>query len=127
MLADKLVDQYGVSIVIVGNKAESEISKRIINEMKYRAVDLCGKINLIQLSYLIKDSALTVSNDSASVHLASYLDVPVVSLYGPSNPKEYGPWGKKSIFLKGDNGDINNISCEDVMSAVNDFKGKGVF
>ena len=42
---------------------------------------------------------LVISADTAAVHLASALDIPVVGLYGPNTPALYGPWGSKGIAV----------------------------
>ena len=47
-----------------------------------------------RLLYLLEGSALVVSPDTGPLHLARALDVPVVGLYGFTNPKRNGPYAK---------------------------------
>ncbi|HEY8483395.1 MAG TPA: glycosyltransferase family 9 protein, partial [Longimicrobiales bacterium] len=47
-----------------------------------------------RLVYLLEGSDLVVSPDTGPLHIARALDVPVVGLYGYTNPKRSGPYRK---------------------------------
>jgi ADP-heptose:LPS heptosyltransferase len=68
--------------------------------MKHRTIDLSERANLTQVAYLLTRAQLVITNDSGLMHLSSYLDAPVVAVFGHTNPKEYGPWGSESFFVK---------------------------
>jgi len=51
---------------------------------------VCGVGELVALTRRV---ALVVGGDSGPVHLAAALGVPVVALYGPTDPARNGPWG----------------------------------
>jgi len=104
-LADWLVETKQVKIVFVGDNSDAAIIRRILGKMKNSAIDLSGQITLIQLAQLLKKTSLVIANDSAVMHMASYLDVPVVALFGPTNPEVYGPWSRQSTALR------NNSTC----------------
>ena len=48
----------------------------------------------------MKKAALFVGIDSGVLHLASSLDIPVVGLFGPTDPFYVGPQNLKSIVVK---------------------------
>lgn len=50
--------------------------------------------DLRRLLYLIDGSAAVVSPDTGPLHIARALDVPVVGLYGYTNPRRTGPYGR---------------------------------
>jgi ADP-heptose:LPS heptosyltransferase len=62
-------------------------------------INTCGKFDFNQFISLLKLSDLVVSADTAPVHLASCLSVPIVGLYGPNTPFLYGPWGDNNIWF----------------------------
>ncbi len=103
-LADYLGDQYNVKIVFVGDENDIEVVARIKSLMKNHSLDLTNQLTLAQLGGVLTLSRLAVVNDSAPMHLASYLDVPVAAFFGPTDPKKYGPWGKENIVIQ-KNGD----------------------
>jgi heptosyltransferase-3 len=94
-LADMLINAVAAKIVFTGLKKETMTVKKVIEAMKNRssAIDLCDALDFGQYISLIKLSDLVISADTASVHLASSLSVPVVGLFGPNTPFLYGPWG----------------------------------
>lgn len=114
-LSDKLVESFPVRIVFTGLSEESDLAKKAIGYLKNRqkVCNLSGKLNLSQFIALIKLSDLMVSADTAPVHLASCMDVPVAGLYGPNTPLLYGPWLKKSICF------YKKLSCSPCITNYN--------
>ena len=67
-------------------------------------INIVGQTTLNQLAYVIENGILHFGADSLSVHLASYFDKPILSIYSISNPNVAGPhFGDKDkhILLKG--------------------------
>ena len=93
-LAHCLIKEDGVKVILIGDKEDVFISEFINGKIDYKALDLTGKTTLAELSYLLKLSKLVITNDSAVGHLGSYLNVPVLSIFGPTNELKYGPWSK---------------------------------
>lgn len=84
-----------INIVQVGTKDEKPLNG---------VINLLGQTSINQLAYIIQNSKLHVGADSLCVHLSSYFDIPIVSLYSISNPNVAGPhFGDKNkhILLKG--------------------------
>lgn len=100
VVCDEIIEKYKMPIVFVGDENDREVTARIKKIMRHTAFDLCGRTNLIALGELLRRSSLAVANDSAVMHMASYLDVPVVAIFGPTDPAQYGPWGSKAKTVK---------------------------
>ena len=58
------------------------------------AVILAGKLSFGQTAELIAHSQGFVGPDTGTTHVASSTGVPIVTLFGPSNPNVWGPWAK---------------------------------
>ena len=101
-LADRIIDEHGISIVFAGSAQEEMVTKYASTAMKNDSVCFAGDLDLSQLAMLMKRARFIIGNDSGPMHLASYLDVPSVVLFGPSDPVKYGPWGLGGHFLSGD-------------------------
>ena len=49
--------------------------------------------NVAGLIALMRQTSLVVGGDSGPTHLAAALGIPLVALYGPTDPARNGPWG----------------------------------
>ncbi len=101
-LCDRLVAAFPMKVVLVGEGEGQGVVDRIVEKMKQPAVKLNGRTTLLQLAELLRLSSLAIVNDSGPMHLASYLDVPVMTLFGPTDPTTAAPWGKVNYFIKKD-------------------------
>jgi heptosyltransferase III len=72
---------------------------------------------LEELKSLLAGSALFVGNDSGPAHVAASFGVPVVVLFGSSDPAIWHPWRTASAVLSPDSG-INSIQVSQVVDAV---------
>lgn len=94
LLGDELVRQYNQRIVLVGDEHDIPVAEKVRQFMISPAVNLCGRLTLTQLAAMLEKCRILFGNDSAPMHLASYLDVPVVAIFGPTDPLCYGPWSR---------------------------------
>jgi heptosyltransferase-2 len=83
-LATLLQSRYDAEILIIGSKT----------------IDLTGQTTLPQLAGSISQAALFITNDSGPMHLANALKVPVVAIFGPTDPRITGPFQKPSKVIK---------------------------
>jgi ADP-heptose:LPS heptosyltransferase len=71
---------------------------------------------LSELKSLMSGAALFIGNDSGPAHVAAAFGVPVVVLFGPSDPITWAPWRTESRVLTSP-GSIGQIALEEVMAA----------
>ena len=58
------------------------------------------KGSLTQLMALTRRASLFIGGDTGPMHLAAALSVPVVGIFGPTNPVRNGPFGARNIVLR---------------------------
>ena len=77
----------------------------------------------------MKKSNLFIGNDSGLMHLACACKLPTIALFGPTNDKVYGPWGKNNIVIRtSENYDyFKKITINQKMSYMNSIKFDQVF
>jgi heptosyltransferase-2 len=95
--------QQGWQVWIFGSEKDQAIGEEIKQLLNQQAVNLCGKTQLAQAIDLMSLSQIVVSNDSGLMHMGAALGVPVVGVYGSSDPNFTPPLGKqsavKSLYL----------------------------
>lgn len=91
-LADRITEELGAKIVIVGSPAERSIADAIIYAMKHKPVDLVGKTSLEELIATLSNLDLLIANDGGPLHMAVALGIKTVSIFGPVDETVYGPY-----------------------------------
>lgn len=96
-LATRLTRQGHVQwIALPGSEAERAQVTACADAMTLAGVtvvNLAGRTSIGQVMVVIEGGAVTVSNDSAALHMAVGLGGRCVGLYGPTDPARVGPWG----------------------------------
>jgi len=92
-LANQLTSQYGCQLLIGGSNQDIDLAQQIRQMAKSSPIVMAGRTTIKQFAAIAKKSALFVGSDSGAMHIASAVGAPVVALFGPSNPREWGPRG----------------------------------
>jgi ADP-heptose:LPS heptosyltransferase len=112
-VADELLDRHSLSPVLVGGEDCRSFNDETLSAMQPRAraacVDLTGAVGLRQLSALLAGACLFVGIDSGVMHIASAHDVPLVALFGPSDPAFVAPHNRRSRIVRNDS--LDCIPC----------------
>ena len=104
----QLKEKHGLNPVLVGGEESREVSEKIIEIVREKdkgrkmnhIQNLAGKTNLKELCYLLKEASLFVGVDSGVMHLASSFDIPVVGIFGPTDPFYVGPQNRRSRVVR---------------------------
>ena len=64
------------------------------------AFNACGRTTLRQLAALISGARIVITGDSTPMHLAAALGRPLVALFGPTNPRRTGPYGRMADVVR---------------------------
>ncbi len=93
----------GATIVLTGSAAD----RPLVDAVRARlggipVVDACGESDLIELAALLGALDVLMTGDTGPMHLAAAVGTPVVALFGPSDPRRYGPQGNHHRVLRVD-------------------------
>jgi len=88
-MADWLACEKGFQIAWVGGENE----QHLIPKSRTDDFNWVGKTSLPLLAAVMGQAKLFVGNDGGLLHFAAALDVPTVSIWGPTRPGKWGPKG----------------------------------
>jgi lipopolysaccharide heptosyltransferase I len=93
----------GLKFVILGGEQEREPGRRIAAECPERCLNLAGQTSLWEMIEWVRRGRLIIANDTGPMHVAAALQKPLLALFGPTNPRNTGPYGKlhSAIQIKG--------------------------
>jgi ADP-heptose:LPS heptosyltransferase len=98
-IGDRLVEGYAARVILIGAQSDATLTQSVRAAMKHEVLDLTAQLSFGQLGALYQRCALMVGNDSGVMHLANAVGTPVVALFGPSDPRVYGPYDARSLAL----------------------------
>lgn len=93
-LADKVSEQFGLSIIATGAPSEKGVVEKLRSKANAPIANFAGATSISELVALLNGAKLVVSNDTGPGHIAAALGVPVVMLFGPTNPARVAPYGR---------------------------------
>ena len=96
--AKLLQNQLGASLYLFGSQADHKVCETIRKQLSAASPDivvrnLAGQTSLIGMGQWFKQMDLVIANDSGPLHRAVALGIPVIALFGPTDPRRTGPYG----------------------------------
>lgn len=99
-VADRLVQKSHLQIIFSGEPDEEDIIREVLGCMSHPAHSAVGLVTIRQLAALMRRAELVITNDSASLHVASAVETPTVAIFGPTDENKYGPTAKNSVTVR---------------------------
>jgi len=99
-LASMFQKKNKAQILIIGSAEEVELVESIASSMTERPINMAGKTTLLQLAELISLADLFITNDSGPMHITNALRIPLIAIFGPTDPRVTGPFHQPSAVIK---------------------------
>ena len=112
-LGQRLVREMGCQIRIVGGPADEAQGEALARQIGEGARNLCGQNDLPGLCALLKGMDLLVTVDSGPMHWADALGVPLVAVFGATDPARTGPYRHRNHVVAKD-----GLSCRPCHSRI---------
>jgi len=97
LLAQRFPD---VRFAVMGSANDKPLGETISSAVPDRVLNLCGQTSLFEMIEWLRRCELMVTNDTGPMHVAAALGVPVVALFGPTDPRLTGPYGQIENVLR---------------------------
>lgn len=101
-------------VVLLGGPGDVERARRVAQRLALPHCDLTGRCDLLTTAAVLERCALFIGNDSGLGHLASGVDTPTLTVFGPGQPARYHPWSANARWLVGAQRDLANVAAAQV-------------
>jgi len=120
-VADYLISQHGLKVLLCGATVDIPYNNHIINLAKstFSIYNVAGELPLAQLPALLQKAAIMISVDTGPMHLGAMVKVPVVALMLPNLALRHYPWLQPDAVVIAPEGMMQNISPRMVMEKIN--------
>ena len=91
-LADKLIEKFSAETILMGDKSELALCRKVSEAMSRKPVMACGETTINQFAALARKCSLMIVNDGGPLHIAVAAGVQTASIFGPVDETVYGPY-----------------------------------
>jgi len=112
-LADKLARKFNALILVTQGPMDDNPVGAMTQKLSYQYVVL-KRESIREVAAVIDKLSLFVTNDTGIMHVAAAMKTPVLSLFGPTDPLQWAPLGKRNRYILGKDGNINSITVDKV-------------
>ena len=99
-LTARIYQNFTKRILIFGSRGDQKVAAQVREKARVPLIDLTGTTTLAQAMALIARCRLFVTNDSGLMHVAAALGVPVIAIFGSTDPEKTGPLGNNCRVLR---------------------------
>lgn len=89
-----------VQWILFGTAKDAAVGEQIATALGDHCVNRIGQTTLSELIAELRECQLLLTNDTGTMHLATLLGVPVVAIFGSTEPRLTGPLGPGNIVFR---------------------------
>lgn len=121
-LANRLHRQFAVRLILTWGPREDSLGADLCRRLLFDPI-VAHRLSLRQLAALLSRAGVFVCNDTGVMHLAAAVNTPLAAIFGPTDPNEWKPIGKKFLAIRGDQQRCENVAVQQVLQAIQTLLG----
>jgi len=95
-----LLSQHDADVILFGTPSEIPVTSAIAAELQRPPINLTGKTTIADLPGLLSQCHLFLGNDSGAMHVAAAVGLPVVAIFGPTDPEGTSPVTPRAAIVQ---------------------------
>ena len=99
---DWLWDEFDIAAVVIGSGEEAARAAELVAKCSGAVYSIAGKTTLAELAGVLSLSRFHLGVDSAAPHIAAAMGTPTITLYGPTDWRDWAPVGDKHRVIVSD-------------------------
>lgn len=119
-VADYLISQHGLKVLLCGAAVDIPYNNHIINLAK-SSMDIhnvAGELRLVEMPALLAKAKIMISVDTGTMHLGAMAEVPIVALILPDLALRHYPWKQPNAVVIAPDGKMQNINVDVVKKKI---------
>jgi predicted lipopolysaccharide heptosyltransferase III len=104
-----LWNEFQIATAVVGSKEEMVRAAELTKKCNGSVYNLVGRTTLAELAGVLSVSGLHIGVDSAAPHIAAAVGTPTITIYGPSNWRDWAPVGDQHRVIVPD---MDCVPCQ---------------
>ncbi len=114
-LSELLFHEYRAGLVVTIGPRDGDIHSFLASRLAVPHQFIRGE-PIRRVAGVIASLDLFISNDTGPLHIAGALPVPALGIFGPTDPRQWAPPGKKNHYLAAKDGAVKSITPDEVMN-----------
>ncbi len=86
--------------ILLGTKNDAAVGETIAAKLGEKCVNRIGQTTLEELISELRNCRALLTNDTGTMHLAALLGLPVVAIFGSTEPQLTGPLGQNHLIVR---------------------------
>jgi len=99
-IGDWAAQRWGAKAIVMGSEGDQGICSKVNELMKHDSLNLCARTTLGEVMALIERCHYFITNDSGLMHIGAALQVPMVAVFGSTDPMATGPRSLNSRIVR---------------------------
>ncbi|MCX7834006.1 MAG: glycosyltransferase family 9 protein [Ignavibacteria bacterium] len=106
----KLYKKFNNYVLLTKGPLDRELTTNLTTLLKEQGIKtVITNYNIRKVAAILSEIDLYITNDTGTMHTASYVGTPLIALFGPTNGYEWGPLKKNQIYIQSPTSNINDI------------------
>jgi heptosyltransferase II len=97
---NEIVEGRDTDVILLGTASEETVSAAIAGDLRRAPINLTGKTSIADLPALLSQCHFFLGNDSGAMHVAAAVGLPVVAVFGPTDPNGTAPVTPRATIVQ---------------------------
>jgi len=108
--------RYTSYLCLTSGPIDKDITDAVMSVLRGLSIpcEVIEKTPIRKVGALVEKATLYITNDTGTMHVASYVNANVIGLFGPTNGYEWGPVNERGHYLQSVTNKINDITVDKV-------------
>ena len=122
-VANSLAKEFGAHLLITSGPMDRQPVSEMTTALNvpYSVID---RRPIREIAAILAHVDLVISNDTGIMHVGAAVGTPVLSLFGPTDSRQWSPVGNKHRSVQAKDGLITSITVDEVLSVARDMLGE---